>query len=195
MRTIWSDSFAWMLTVGAAVGLTLLAPTGLSVLGNLPRVAASDLNRKQLSFPEDLPAPRTLVFVTFKRGQDIDAGHWVEAMGLQENSAVPWMRLRVFDTAANQHRDVIENKLQATYTTPHSRSTVVPLFTDRDEFASALGLPSHNSMYAIVIDREGHVLARADGLYDPDKANALLNRLKPENDLAGADYLPAPINK
>ncbi|ROR20821.1 hypothetical protein EC845_2690 [Comamonas sp. BIGb0124] len=192
MRTIWTDSFAWMLTVGAAIGLTLLAPTGLSVLGHLPRVAASDLNKRQLAFPEDLAADRTLVFVTFMRGQNVDVDHWVEGMGLKESSAVAWMRLRVFDTASNRNRDDIESKLQATYTTPDARASVVPLFTDRDAFARSLGLPTQKHVYAVVINREGHVLARAEGLYSREKADALLERLKPENDLASTDFfLPA----
>lgn len=191
MRTIWTDSFAWMLTVCAAVGLTLLAPTGLSVLGHLPRVSATDLNQRQLSFPEDLPAERTLVFVTFMRGQNVDVSHWIDAMGLNEHSAVSWMRLRVFDTAASAQRHSIEHNLHASFPTPSSRATVVPLFTDRDAFASELGLPSQKHMYAIVINREGHVLARAEGLYSADKAAALLERLHPGNDRAATDFFPA----
>lgn len=191
MRTIWTDSFAWMLTVGAAVGLTLLAPTGLSVLGHLPRMAAADLNKRQLAFPEDLPAERTLVFVTFTRGQNVDVSHWIEGMGLRENSALAWMRMRVFDIASDNRRSDIENKMQATYTSPDTRATIVPLFTDSEAFASALGLPSHKHMYAIVINREGHVLARAEGLYSAEKAAALLERLQPENDWAATDYFPA----
>ncbi|KAF1020667.1 MAG: hypothetical protein GAK30_02371 [Paracidovorax wautersii] len=191
MRTLWSDSFAWMLTVGAAVGLTLLAPTGLAVLGHLPAVATADLNQRPLSFPQDLPAERTLVFVTFMRGQSVDVDHWIQRMGLQENSAVAWMRLRVFDNDANEHRDTITHKMQATYETPDSRATVVPLFTDRETFANDLGLPSQKHMYAIVINREGHVLARAEGRFSKEKAAALLERLTPANDLAATDYFPA----
>ncbi|MFT4192133.1 MAG: hypothetical protein QM617_11510 [Comamonas sp.] len=191
MRTIWTDSFAWMLTVGAAVGLTLMAPTGLSVLGHLPRVAAADLNKRQLAFPEDLPAERTLVFVSFMRGQNVDVSHWIEGMGLNEQSPGAWMRLRVFDVAASRNRDDIEHHLQATYTTPDSRATVVPLFTDREAFASALGLPSQKHVYAIVINRQGHVLARAEGLYSKEKAAALMERLQPENDWALTGYIPA----
>jgi hypothetical protein len=191
MRTIWTDSFAWMLTVCAAVGLTLLAPTGLSVLGHLPRMAATDLNQRQLSFPEDLPAERTLVFVTFMRGQNVDVGHWIDAMGLNEHSTLAWMRLRVFERAAYEQRHAIEHHLHASYTTSTSRATVVPLYTDSDAFARELGLPSQKHMYAIVINRQGHVLARAEGLYSQEKAAALLERMQPANDRSANDFFPA----
>lgn len=191
MRTLWTDSFAWMLTVGAAVGLTLLAPTGLAVLGHLPRLATADLNQRQLAFPEDLPAERTLVFVTFTRGQNAVVEDWIKGMALGDDSTTAWMRLRVFDTRAAHDRNAIQNKLKAHYDTPASRANVIPLFTDQDDFAHVLGLPGHEAVYAIVINREGHVLARAEGGYTADKADALIERLRPENDLAAPDYFPA----
>ena len=57
------------------------------------------------------------------------------------------------------------------------RSRLVPVFTDRDAFMRATGLPGNEHAWVLVLDREGKVLARAEGGFDQDKAQALRETL------------------
>jgi len=58
----------------------------------------------------------------------------------------------------------------------------VPVHNDREAFARAAGLASADHASVLVIDRQGNVLARAQGPYDRDKAQALRETLLAQND-------------
>lgn len=58
----------------------------------------------------------------------------------------------------------------------------VPVHKDRDAFVRATGLASADHASVLVLDREGNVLARAQGPFDPDKAQALRETLLAQND-------------
>ena len=55
---------------------------------------------------------------------------------------------------------------------------LVPVFTDRDQFIRSAGLAGTDQVYAVVINREGDVLARAGGEFDADKASSLRETLR-----------------
>jgi hypothetical protein len=56
------------------------------------------------------------------------------------------------------------------------------VFTDRDAFIRAAGLSGTEHAWVLVLNREGKVLARAEGLYDEAKANALRETLLAQGD-------------
>ena len=58
----------------------------------------------------------------------------------------------------------------------------VPVHNDRDAFVRATGLSSADHASVLVIDRHGNVLARAQGPFDRDKAQALRETLLAQND-------------
>jgi hypothetical protein len=54
---------------------------------------------------------------------------------------------------------------------------MLPMFTDKAAFARATGLSSTEHAYAVVLNRQGDVLARAAGPFDATKAQALRETL------------------
>jgi len=58
----------------------------------------------------------------------------------------------------------------------------VPVHNDRDAFVRATGLASADHASVLVLDRQGNVLARAQGPFDRDKAQALRETLLARND-------------
>jgi hypothetical protein len=56
------------------------------------------------------------------------------------------------------------------------------VFTDRQAFIRAAGLTGTEHVWVLVLDREGKVLARAEGPYDERKAQALRETLLARGD-------------
>ena len=54
----------------------------------------------------------------------------------------------------------------------------MPIFTDRDQFIRSAGLAGTDQVYAVVINREGEVLARVGGAFGADKASSLREPLR-----------------
>ena len=67
------------------------------------------------------------------------------------------------------------------YPSDTERARLVPVFTDRASFARAAGLNGTDQVYAVVVNRQGDVLARVEGQFDPGKAQTLRETLRAHN--------------
>lgn len=179
------DAAFWLAAVLVACVLALGFPSERSVMGSLPPLAAKDLNRKHLQLPADLGAERTLALIGFDRSHAPGLDSWVQGLRLQTEPGIAWLRMPVLNDPGNaSHREALEAFLMARYPNRQDRARMVPVFTDRDQFVRTAGLTSTSQPHAVVLSRSGEVLARAEGWYSEEKAQALLETLS-ETSVAG----------
>ena len=178
-RTIWTPTLAWLAAASAALALALAAPSESNVMGRLPTLAAKRLDQQQIVLPHSLSTDRTLALVAFNSGQKAEINSWIQGLKLDQDSSISWFKMPVLNDPGNEHaRSAIEVRLLARHTTDSARSRLVPVFTDRDAFIRAAGLSSADHASVLILDREGRVLARAEGMFDQDKAQALRETLR-----------------
>lgn len=171
-------TLAWIAAAGAGVGLAVLYPTEGAVMGQLPVHSTRSLNHTPVSLPAGLPSDRTLALVTFSREQRGQADSWIEGLNLKNDASISWVRIPVLgDRSAPTDRTDIENRLLGRYTADIERAKMLPMFVDKAAFARATGLKSTEQGYAVVFNRQGEVLARVEGPFDPDKAHTLRETL------------------
>lgn len=177
-RAIWTPTFAWLAAVGAALVFAFAAPSEVSLMGRLPAIAAKRLDQQPIVLPNQLPADRSLALVAYTRHQREEIQSWIWGMQLESDSATPWFRLSVInDPGSESARSEVERTLLARHPRNDDRSRLVPVFTNREAFARAAGMSGTEHAAVLVVDREGKVLARAEGPYDEDKARALRETL------------------
>lgn len=177
-RTVWTPTFAWLAAAGAALALALAAPDEVNLMGRVPSLAAKRLDQQPIALPGQIPAERSLALVAYTRHQRDEVQSWVRGMGLERDSAISWFRLSVVnDPGSDTKRSEVERKLLARYPHPAERARLVPVFTNREAFARAAGISSTEHAAVLVVDRDGHVLARAEGPFDEAKAQALRETL------------------
>jgi len=182
-RTIWTPTFAWLAAASAALALALAGPDESDVMGRLPSFAAKRLDQQALALPGQLPSDRTLALVAYTRHQREEVQSWIHGLELQGNSAIPWFRLSVInDPGSEVARSEVEKRLLARYPQAAERARLVPVFTNREAFARAAGTSSTEHAAVLVLDRDGHVLARAEGAFDETKAQALRETLLARQD-------------
>ena len=178
MKAVWMNTLAWALAVAAALGLALAAPSESTVMGKLPSIMAKRLDQRPVSLPQGLTADRTLALITFNKGQAPVIESWIHGLQLHKDPSIAWLRMPVLEDPGQAHaRSAIENRLLARYASEGERARLVPVFTDRAAFIRATGLDGPHAPYAVVINRNGYVLARVQGWYDPDKADILRETL------------------
>ena len=172
---------AWLAVAGLAVVLAFSAPNESSVMGRLPAFMAQTLLRQPVTVPEGLPADRTLALITFHRSHRDQAESWIKGLNLRDDPSIAWVRLPVLsDPGTPTARGVKENTLRELYPVEAERAKLVPLFTDRANFVRAAGLGGMDQVSVVVVNREGEVLARVQGEFDPDKAQTLRATLRAE---------------
>jgi len=177
-RTSWTPTLSWLAAVSAALALALAAPDESSVMGRLPTLFAKRLDQQPVVLPQQLPAERTLALVAYRRGQRAEIDSWIRGLHLDEDSSIPWFRMPVLNDPGNEGaRSAIEDKFLTRHPSESDRSRLVPVFTDRDAFVRAAGISGTEHASILVLNRDGKVLARAEGQFDEAKAQALRETL------------------
>ena len=177
-RTIWTPTLAWLAAVTAALVLALAAPNESNFLGQLPKLSVKRLDQQRIVLPQELPAQRTLALVAFRSSHREEIRSWIQGLRLDQDDSIAWFKMPVLkDPGSERARSDIESILMARHPADIDRSRLVPVFTDRDAFMRATGLPGSEHAWVLVLDREGKVLARAEGRFDQDKAQALRETL------------------
>ena len=177
-RTILTPTLAWLAAVSAALMLALATPDETNFLGRLPTLTVKRLDQQRIVLPQGLPAERTLALVAFESSQRDEIRSWIRGLRLDEDPSIAWFKMPVLnDPGTEQARSEIESILLARHAQDIDPSRLVPVFTDRDAFIRAAGLTGTRHAWVLVLDRDGKVLARAEGRFDQDKAQALRETL------------------
>ena len=179
----WTPTLAWAGLASLALVLAFAAPDEGNVMGRLPTISAKRLDQQPFILPFQLPAERSLALVAYTKHQREEVQSWVQGLRLESNPDVSWFRLSVLnDPGSEIARSEAEKRLLARYPQPTERARLVPVFTNREAFARAAGTSSTDHAAALVVDRNGRVLARAEGAYDEAKAQALRETLLARSD-------------
>ena len=54
-----------------------------------------------------------------------------------------------------------------------ARATTITLYLDKEPFRNALEIPDEETIYPMLVDRQGHVLWRTEGEWTPEKGEEL----------------------
>lgn len=170
-QTLWTPTLAWLATASGALILAGVAPSETGMMGRVPTPAL-----QRLGPPSGASADRVLALVGFERSHRGEINSWIEGLRLHEDRSIPWVKMPVLDDPGNEAaRRAVEGRLRATHDLPAQR--LVPVFTDRGQFIRAAGLSGGEHASVLVLDREGQVLARAEGQFDPARATAIRETL------------------
>ena len=179
LKSLSSYVALWLVAVAMAFALAVAAPNEASIMGHLPDFMLPTLTHRPMAVPGGLPSDRTLALITFQRGQRAQADSWITGLNLNNDSSISWMRMPVLsDPGTAGGRAAAENRLMQNYPEAGQRAKLVPVFTDRADFVRAAGLGGVQNFYAVVINRQGDVLARVEGEFDANKAQLLRETLQ-----------------
>lgn len=178
-QTLWTPTLAWLAAATGALILAGVGPSETSMMGRLPSPAV-----QRLAPPAGAPSHRVLALVGFDRSHRGEIDSWIEGLRLHEDRSIPWVKMPVLDDPGDEaSRQAMEGRIRATHDLPVQR--LVPVFTDRSQFIRAAGLSGREHASVLVLDREGQVLARAEGQFDAARATAIRETLLQPPGLAG----------
>jgi hypothetical protein len=146
---------------------------------HFPTFAAKDLAGTALTLPKDLPGDRTILLVAFERHQQDDIDTWTQGMHLL-GSKLAWLELPVIQNPGAFMRWFIDGGMRRGITDHEIWKHVVTLYIDKAAFKKAVGIESEKTVYALVVDRQGHVLATVTGDYSEAGAAKLLDAIHQE---------------
>jgi hypothetical protein len=147
-------------------------------LPTFPALEGRSLLGEPIALPGGLPAERTLVLVAFQRWQQPIVDGWIARAvaagvpltprGAPTPMPVAVVEIPVLSLGWKPARRFIENGMVASSRDPDVLARTIPVYTDVTAFRRALGIATTEEVHALVVDRRGAVLARAQG--EPDAA-------------------------
>jgi len=145
--------------------------TGLS----FPRLAARDLDGREVMLPAGLPGEWNVVVIAFRRQQQELVESWVP--WLEERAAVmPWLRFVELPAIGLQWqpaRPVIDGGMAAAVRDQQTRRRTLTVYTDVRRVTAPLGIGDRSTIWLVLVDRAGQVRWCGSGGWDAAAAASL----------------------
>lgn len=146
-----------------------------------PSVTADSLSKTQMHLPGDFAGSgANLVLVAFEREQQKDLDTWVPSATKLENSLPPF---RFYELPILPRRDILyrwwlNTAMRSGMPDDSARARTVPLYVDKESFRNSLKIPTEKTMTALLLDKKGDVIWRAEGPWSEDKQKTLTTALE-----------------
>lgn len=143
-------------------------------MGRFPAVSGDNLNGKRFDLPRDFEGDVNLVVVAFQRDQQRDVDGWMPFLKTlaKDRNDVRIYEVPTLGRGYRIMRPIIDGGMRGGIPDLKVRATTITLYIDKTSFRRALRLPDENRIYVLAVDREGHVQARASGLFTPESGDA-----------------------
>ncbi len=146
---------------------------------HFPTVSGFNLMREEFIFPEDFQGVYNLVIIPFQQRQQEDVNTWIPAaQELERNypDLVYYELPTIYELPALS-RTFINEGMRAGIPDQISRERTVTFYLDKSVFKNALGITTEQNIQIFLVDREGNILWREEGLFTTDKNQSLQNLL------------------
>jgi len=165
--------WGWRVKVGESIlNLTREEP-------HFPEVSGYNLMREEFIFPEDFEGKYNLVLIPFQQVQQRDVNTWIPPAQELERTVpgLVYYELPTIYELPTLSRTFINEGMRAGIPDQTARERTITFYLNKEEFKKALGITTEAEIQIFLIDREGNILWREEGLYSPDKEQSLLDQL------------------
>jgi len=140
-----------------------------------PTIAGASLAGKRYTLPQDFEGRLNVAVIVFQRDQQAEVDTWGDQLA---QLAVQYPDLRYYELPVLPNygwlqQAFIDGGMRSGIADRTVRARTITLYTDVARFNAALALPTIDSIYVLLVDRQGNVQWRADGVYTVEKAEAL----------------------
>jgi hypothetical protein len=145
-----------------------------------PAVTGSNLQRKKVNLPRDFEGELNLVFIAFQQWQQNQVDTWIPfARRLEENhSVVRYYELPTIQRLNALARTFINEGMRAGIPDPVARERTITLYLDKGSFRQALQLSHEDDIYVLLLNRQGRVLWRSEGVFTEGKGDSLIAEIE-----------------
>ena len=146
---------------------------------HFPSVKATSLEKRDFNLPADFEGDRNLLLVAFEREQQKDVDTWLREMKRFEelDPGFHYYELPTIQRPNAFARWFIDTGMRHGIPDRNARERTITLYLDKAPFCAALHIADQTKIYAFLVDREGKVLWRSEGVFDETKGSSLRSAL------------------
>jgi hypothetical protein len=138
-----------------------------------PAVTGRSLLGVEMALPRDFPAERTMAVVAFRQWHQARVDRWIARAvadgvpptprGLTGDLQAAVVELPVLATQWRPVRRFIDGGMTAGIGDPDVLARTITIYTDVGGFQRALAIPDGDEVHALVVARDGTIVARGSG--------------------------------
>ncbi len=141
-----------------------------------PKITSENLNKEKVTLPDDYNGRPLLVLIAYKQKQQTNVNTWLDRMD-EIDSAIPDVRVIETPTISSGKwgwmAGFIDGGMRSGIPSTEARARTITLYTDVSLFNQALMIDSTDTIYAVLLDRDGEVIEMVEGDFSPAKLNDL----------------------
>ena len=175
--------------IGTIIALLILAITG--IIANekeknkkiehketeavFPVVEAANLEGRKYLLPKDFEGERNILTIAFQREQQNDIDTWTPLIKelTTKDDALHYYELPTIGKFAGMFRGMINGGMRKGIPDINARKATITLYLDKASFRQGLKLPDEKRIYILVVDRQGKILWRNEGVFSKEKGESL----------------------
>jgi len=144
-----------------------------------PTVSGTALSGQLHTLPFSLRGEFNIVVLAFEVVHQLLVQTWMSAL---EDLQDLYPRLAFYEVPtlwpySEEQRLIIDMGMRQAVANPLLEDHVIPLYVDKGLFRQLLDLPTENTIYLLLIDREGEVFWRTTGELTQEKLESLIRTL------------------
>lgn len=148
-------------------------------LAQFPRVDGTNLEGRHFLLPSDFEGSLNVVLIAFTREQQGDVDTWAPFLKSALGSR-PDLRSYELPVLARRYRlmrPFIDGGMRRGIPEAAVRAATITLYIDKSAFRDALRLPTESRIHVLLVDREGRVHWRSDGVFTERAGAELVRRI------------------
>lgn len=144
-----------------------------------PTVSGASLSGREHTLPFSLEGEFNVVMLAFEPVHQMLLQSWLPAL---ENLKVKYPRFAYYELPTlwdldEEQRKMIDIGMRQAIPNPRMHDIVITLYVQKDTLLNLLDFPDESTIYVLLIDREGEILWRSDGVITPQKLESLTRLL------------------
>lgn len=146
-----------------------------------PTVEAANLEGKKFTLPKDFEGERNIVTIAFQREQQNDIDTWtpfIKQLTDKKGAVLHYYELPTIGKFAGMFRGMINGGMRKGIPDVNARNATITLYLNKATFRKELKLSDEKRIYVLVVDRQGKVLWRNEGIFSKEKGEALAKFLE-----------------
>ena len=177
---VWTLASLLVTFIASSDGGSSVALPESSAGEHFPRVKASNLEKRDFNLPADFEGERNLLLVAFEREQQKDVDTWLREMKRFEeiDPGFHYYELPTIQRPNAFMRWFIDTGMRHGISDRKARERTITLYLEKKTFVDSLLITDQKMIYAFLVDREGKVLWRSEGVFDETKGASLRSALR-----------------
>jgi hypothetical protein len=145
-----------------------------------PDVCGNNLNGKSIQIPSQLKGEYNILLVPFQQWQQGLVNSWVPILVnlMENNSRFDFYELPTIRKMNFFIKRMIDGGMRGGIPSKDTRGRTVTLYIDKAPFKDALDIPTEDTLYLYLVDREGTIHWRNSGELTDEKATSLEEALE-----------------